>query len=42
VFSHLSIDEAGEWDVLRKSAETLKISVIARDIDRIWEHRHEY
>ena len=39
VFSHLSIDEAGEWDVLRKSAETLRISVIARDTHRIWKYR---
>jgi hypothetical protein len=31
VFSHLPIDETSEWDVLRRSAETLGISVIACD-----------
>ena len=36
VFSHSSIDQISEWDVLRQAAEILQISVIARDIDRIW------
>ena len=39
VFSHLPIDQTNEWDVLRQSARILKISVIARDIDRIWKYR---
>jgi hypothetical protein len=38
VFSHLPIDETSEWDVLRRSAETLCISVIAcdRELLRQW------
>jgi len=39
VFSHLHIDEAGEWEALRKSAEILKISVIAFGKNRIWVYR---
>jgi len=39
VFSHLLIDRTSEWDVLRQSARTLGISVIARDIERIWKYR---
>jgi hypothetical protein len=39
VFSHLPIDQTSEWDVLRQSARILKISVIARDIDRILKYR---
>jgi len=39
VFSHLPIDQTSEWDVLRQSARILKVSVIARDIDRIWKYR---
>jgi hypothetical protein len=42
VFSHLPIDETREWDVLRRSAETLCISVIAcdRELLRQWRFRH--
>lgn len=39
VFSHLPIDQTSEWDVLRQYARTLKISVIARDVDQVWEYR---
>ena len=38
-FSHLEIDEAGEWEALRKSAEILKISVIAYGKNRSWVYR---
>lgn len=38
-FSHLQIDEAGEWEALRKSAEILKISMIAYGKNRIWDYR---
>lgn len=38
-FSHLEIDEAREWEALRKSAEILEISVIAFGKDRIWVYR---
>jgi hypothetical protein len=38
-FSHLEIDEAGEWEALRKSAEILEISVIAYGKNRIWVYR---
>ena len=38
-FSHLEIDEAGEWEALRKSAEILKISMIAYGKNRIWDYR---
>ena len=42
VFSHLPIDETREWDVLRRSAETLCISVIAcdRELLRQWRFSH--
>ena len=41
-FSHLPIDETSEWDVLRRSAETLCISVIAcdRELLRYWCFSH--
>jgi len=42
LFSHLPIDETREWDVLRRSAEILGISVIAcdREFLRQWRFNH--
>jgi hypothetical protein len=42
VFSHLPIDETSEWNVLRRSAETLCVNVIACDLEvlRQWPFSH--